>query len=514
MNHRFVIGQFGLLMLVMAGFTFVVACLGGVLWNQSPSERLAILAMVITFAFTLAVGAACRLYDRRQPALDFIGRREALLLVGLTWFVGTAVLALPFYLWAILHGDGQPHHIFRSFAACYFEAASGLTTTGATVLSELDTMPRTILLWRALSHWLGGIGIVVLFVAVLPGLGAGGKRLFQLENTGQDKTGVRPRIADTARQLWLIYLGITVLGAVLLRATGAMDWFEAICHTFSMVSTGGFSTRDASIAGFDSLAVDLICCLFMFAAGINFVIFYQAFRGRWKVVSANSELRVFFFMHLVVMGIVTLNMVGQPIITTAGQTLEAGLGNALRYASFQTISLNTGTGFTTADYDRWPFLAKALILMLMFIGGCAGSTAGGIKVVRVWIVAKVLLNSIEQAFRPNVVRPVKIGRSAIDPEAKIGALAYFLVILLLFGIGAVLLKVFEPAGAIDITTALSASLATLCNVGPGFHGVGPTFNYAFFSNPSLLLMSLLMLLGRLEVFAIAVLFLPRFWKQD
>ena len=517
MNYRFVISQLGLLLGVLSFCMLLIVGWEATGWLIDPSKRseqLAIQAMLISMAIGGSVALALWLIGRRGEGLDFLGRREALLLVALSWLLGAVLAALPYYLWTLLNpGPVDEPHIFDSFIACYFEATSGLTTTGATVLSDIDALPQSLLLWRATTHWLGGLGIVVLFVAVLPTLGVGGKRLFQAE-PGPQKTGVRPRIVDTARMLLIIYLGMTLAGVLALRLAG-MKWFDSICHSLSMVATGGLSTRDPSIGHYDKISIELVCLLFMLLAGVNFALFFQMTRGRLKSVGKDVELRVYLALKVIVIVLVTLNIWGAQIATTAGEAVDATIGQALRYASFQTIALHTGTGFVTADYDPWPFFSRALLVGLMFIGGCAGSTAGGIKVIRFWIALKVIAASLEKAFRPQVVRPLRVGAGMVDDEMKLGAVTYFLLVIVLFAIGAVLVALFESNnGGTDFMTAMSASISTLCNVGPGLHEVGATKNYGWFTDPSLAVLSLLMVLGRLEVFAIFVLFVPSFWRQD
>jgi trk system potassium uptake protein TrkH len=450
-----------------------------------------------------------------------MNRREAMLLVACSWVLGAGISALPYWLWAVVGGgsvtlDGQVQpHVFRRYIPCFFEAMSGLTTTGATVLSDIGALPNSLLLWRATTHWLGGLGIVVLFVAVLPMIGVGGKRLFNVEAPGPQQQGVRPRIGDTARILWAIYMVITAAAVVSYRLAG-MPWFDSVCHAFSVVSTGGLSTRNASIGYYDSVAIDCVSMLFMLLAGVNFGLMFAAVRGRWSAVWKDEELRVYLFLKIAVVAIVALDLWGTQIVTTAEKSVDATFGQALRYAGFQTISLHTGTGFGTADYDLWPMLSRTLLVGLMFIGGCAGSTAGGIKVIRFWIVLKVIAASLERSFRPQVVRPLRVGRTVIEEDMKLNAVTYCVFMLMIMGVGAGLLGIFEHWQGVEINflTAATSSLSTLGNIGPGFYRIGPTQNYGWFSEPSLVVLSMLMMLGRLEIYAIAVLLLPRFWHGE
>ncbi|TVQ54038.1 MAG: TrkH family potassium uptake protein [Phycisphaerales bacterium] len=525
MNHRYVFSQLALLFLVLSLILFVMA--GGFFGTHMFVEEYQIdpqarSALIISGAIGLIIGGLLWLFTR--GGVKRLGRKEALLLVALSWILGAAYVALPFYLWANLHPDIVDHP-FKSFTDCYFEAMSGLTTTGATILggegASIENIPRSLLLWRSLSHWLGGLGIVVLFVAVLPSLGVGARKLFRIETPGPQPRGLTPHIRETARVLAYIYLGLTLAAILLLRATAwlglsEIGWFDSICHTFSMVSTGGLSTRDASIAHYNSWALELICLPFMLFAGINFAIFYLMVRGQWWKAWHDTELRVYLvLMGVCLIGIMAV-MTGLPtIITTAGREIAMNPFENFRFSSFQMISLNTGTGYTTADYDPWPFLSRVLLVMLMFIGGCAGSTAGGIKVIRVWIVFKIIAANFEKSFRPNVIRPLRINNAVMDDEMKLSAVVYVMSFLILFALGAVFLRLLELGSEQgDFPTVLGASLATLGNIGPALYGVGAMENYAWFSPASKWIMSSLMLLGRLEVFTILVLLTPRFWRTD
>ncbi|MEM9883412.1 MAG: TrkH family potassium uptake protein, partial [Planctomycetota bacterium] len=508
MNYRLVLRQLGLLMLVLGGGMGMMAGLEYLIWaDLGRGERVGLIAMGASALIGAAVGLGLWRAGRSRDATPMMSRREALLLVACGWVLGAAVSGLPYWLWATVGGAGtglpgevDEPHVFRSYIASYFEAMSGLTTTGATVLGDIGGLPNSLLLWRATTHWLGGLGIVVLFVAVLPIIGTGGKKLFNVEAPGPQQQGVRPRIGDTARLLWMIYTGITLAALASFRLAG-MSWFDAVCHSFSVVSTGGLSTRDASIGHFDSVAIDGVSMLFMLLAGVNFGLMFAAVRGRWSAVWRDEELRVYLALKVAVIAIVAIDIHGREIVTTGGNTIDATLGQALRYAGFQTISLHTGTGFCTADYDLWPFVSRTLIVGLMFIGGCAGSTAGGIKVIRFWIALKVIAASLERSFRPQVVRPLRVGSAVIDEDRKLSAVTYCVFVLLIFAVGAMAIGFLESRRGVDVDflTAATASLSTLGNIGPGFDRIGATGNYGWFSDGSLAVMSLLMMLGRLEI---------------
>lgn len=598
MNFRQVLCQLGLLFLVLSVLQLVIASWAGIEWLfGEPREREAFAALLISAGVGALLGLAAWFLNRRFQEW-LVGRREALLLVGMTWILGAALCGLPYHVWARLadaatnvsshdarpaadvdtaleprdpshspsgepdaappgvsaerlrdsdepvdldppaHGTPLPPppaeaippgvepdaaaaeraiavgaHPFNAFTNCYFEAMSGLTTTGATILTEIGSVPPSLLLWRALTHWLGGLGIVVLFVAVLPSLGAGGKKLFRVEAPGPQPEGVRPHIAETARVLWLIYVGLTVVQTVCLRLAG-MSWFDAVCHTFATLATGGFSTMDTSLGGYTSSVINIVTIVFMVLAGVNFGIYYNLFRRRFGSVWRDPELRLYLLLLVVASTVVTISIIDRPMTLTTGDQLPPGVATALEHGVFQVVSIQTTTGFCTADFNRWPFVAQAVLVLLMFVGGSAGSTAGGIKVIRVWIMLKVMAAEIERSFRPNVVRPLKIGAGGISPELRLATLAYVLGAILIFAGGAFFIMVIERHPDMTFVTAAGASAATFFNVGPGLGAVGAVENYSWMSPASKTLLSLLMALGRLELFAIVVLFVPRFWRGD
>lgn len=520
MNYRLVVGQLGLLFTLLGVIMIATAglfALAEVFEIRRDTDQTGLLALAATGGVGTILGYLGWLSARNTPG--YIGRREALLLVAGSWLLGAALAATPYLVWAHISPD-TPDHPFRSPVNAYFEAMSGLTTTGATVLPQIETLPSGILLWRALTHWLGGLGIVVLFVAVLPGLGVGGKRIFNVEAPGPSPEGLQPHIRETARWLWYIYLGLSVAMAAALWVATPLDLFDSVCHTFATLATGGFSTKNASVGAYaHTVSVDIIVIPFMVLAGMNFNLFYKLVRGRVKEVLRDTELRLYLALLSLGALLVTLAVwySDNPIVMTTGEHVESTLGASARQAVFTTVSVQSTTGFCTSDFNLWPFLAKAVLVMLMFVGGCAGSTAGGIKVIRVWAACKILLAEVEHVFRPKVVRPVRFGKSAMDPELKLGTLAFVLGIILLFVLGSGSVMLFEqlnPASDCSYTTAATSAIATLCTIGPGLEAVGAVANYGWFSTPSKIVLTLLMVLGRLEIFAIIVLFSHRFWRHD
>ena len=513
MNYHLIIRQLGLLVL---GLSVVLLCIW--LWsaialgfsNSGPT------ALLWSGGIAGALGALFFLLGKarsNQQGTGAMGRRDALLLVSSSWFVGAMVSSLPFLLWARM--GAEENHPFQSFINCFFEAMSGLTTTGATILTDISTLPAPLLFWRAMIQWLGGLGIVVLFVAVLPNLGVGGKKLFRVEAPGPEPEGVRPHIRETARVLWVIYLCLTLVEIVAYKFAG-LQWFDAGCHALTTLATGGFSTQNASIGGYDSRLVSIITIIFMVLAGANFGLYYAAVRGKLKVIWSDPEFRLYMFLLVGGSTVVIFSLLGsgQPLAMSNGGLEAATTSEVITQGVFTVVSQQTTTGFATSDFDTWPFVAKGVLLMLMFVGGCAGSTGGGIKVIRIWVAMKVLMSELERAFRPNVVRPLKVGKSTIDPELKLATVAYVLGVIVLFTIGAGALMVFESGNPdCDITTAATAAIATICTVGPGLAKVGAIENYAWFTDASKLLLCVLMAIGRLEIFAVLVLISPRFWRS-
>ena len=517
MNYRLILRQLGLLVLVLSGLLLIIWGWSAIRFELLEDRSLSThLPLLLSAAFGGAIAAIFLVIGKKpsnEQGTGSMGRREAFLLVSSSWLVGAVVSAAPFLLWARMGSD--KNHPFQSVVNCFFEAMSGLTTTGATVVTDIATLPEPLLLWRALIQWLGGLGIIVLFVAVLPSLGVGAKKLFRVEAPGPDPEGVRPHIRETARVLWMLYVGMTIVEIISYRIAG-MEWFDATCHSFSTLATGGFSTQNANIGHYNSRWIDIITIVFMVIAGANFGLYYAAIRGKLRVIWSDTEFRFYMFLLTAGSAIVVFSLLGsgQALTSTTGTAESSSIGNTITQGVFTAVSFQTNTGFTIADYDTWPFAAKAVIVMMMFIGGCAGSTAGGIKVIRIWIALKVMFSELERAFRPNVVRPLKVGKAAIDPELKLATIAYVLGIVVLFAAGSGAIMILESGNPdCDFTTAATASLATICTVGPGLAKIGATQNYEWFSDASKLLLCVLMAMGRLEVFAVLVLLTPRFWRS-
>jgi trk system potassium uptake protein len=466
------------------GVTFALPMIWAIGYGEWSSLR----AFLATTALTTSVGGGLYAWGRRAGQVH---RRDALVLVALSWLLIPMFGALPFLF------DG----VFTSPVDAWFESVSGFTTTGATVLTEIeDAMSRSVHFWRMQTHWLGGMGIMVLFVAVLPSIGVGGKMLFKNEVPGPITEGLRPRIRETSLALWKIYIVLTLVQTLLLMAFGGMDLWNASSHAMSTLGTGGFSTNNASIAGFDSVAVDVICTVFMLIAGVNFSLYFMVVQGKGSSVVRDRELLAYAAIIVVATAAVTLSILGRH----GGDLLQA-----LRYGAFQVAAVATTTGFGTDDFDQYPPLARTLLFFLMFVGGCAGSTAGGLKVFRCVVMSKAAWMQIARTFRPQEVGPLKLRGVPIEDDVVRGIFAFAAAFFGLFVVGSLVMSLMSP----DLETALSATIACLASIGPGLAAVGPTQNYGFFAAPAKVVLTLLMLFGRLEVYTLLVIFAPRFWRR-
>ncbi|MDZ7821606.1 MAG: potassium transporter TrkG [Candidatus Marinimicrobia bacterium] len=391
--------------------------------------------------------------------------------------------ALPFYFHGVFDGN---------FIDCFFETMSGFTTTGATVLTDIEALPKGLLFWRSLTHWLGGMGIILLAIIILPILGLSSMQLFRAEVPGPTKGKISPRIKNTAMILWLIYLGLSAAETLLLMA-GGLDFYTALCHTFGTLATGGFSTSNQSIAGFDSVYIEMVILVFMFLAGTNFVLHFSLIRGHFGNIFRNREWRFYVSLLVISITFVTLNIIG------SGQGYD--LWTSLRYASFQVVSITTTTGFVTADFELWPVFSKILLVLLMFVGGCAGSTGGGMKQVRIMIGLKFIAKEIRKLTYPKGFFSSKIGNEPVKENVLKNVIAFLLLFVVMFAA----INPFLTFRGYDIVTSFAASIATLSNIGPGLASVGAVENYAFFDNISKLVLTFSMLLGRLELYSVLIL---------
>lgn len=477
------------------GVTIALCAVTGMIWDWlAPSETIPAgggVACLAAAAVSIVVGAAI-FYWGREHKRTTVTRREALLSVALIW-VGAGVFgALPFVFAARM-----------SPADAFFEAVSGLTTTGATVITDIEArLSRSLLLWRSMTQWLGGMGIVVLFVAVFPSLGAGAKHMYRGEAPGAQADGFRPRIAETSITLWKLYALFTVIEIVLLSLLG-MDVFEAICHGLTTMSTGGFSTRDGSVGGFGVPAYEWVISIFMLIGTVNYGLYYTMLRGRsLKVFMRDVEFRTFITLVLLSTGLFTLiNLRVHPEVL-----------DSLRYALFMVATTISSTGYGTDDYTAFPMPSFALMVLIMFVGGCAGSTAGGIKIERIVIMAKQTMAQVRRSFEPTAVQVVRLGRSVVPKPVLADVTSFFVIYMLCIGVGVLVVVSLE---GIPVGAAFGAMLTCLSNMGPApFHdAAGFADNFAAYSAVSKIFFVIAMLLGRLEFFTLFALLVPGFWRR-
>jgi trk system potassium uptake protein TrkH len=418
-----------------------------------------------------------------------LSHREGFIIVASGWFLAATFGSLPY----LIHG------VLPSFVDAFFESISGFTTTGATVIPHIEGIPHGILLWRSLTQWLGGMGIIILSIAIFPLLGVGGMQLYKAELPSPVKDKLTPRVTETARTLWIVYIIISTVEFIMLLF-GGMDVFNSLCHTFTTMATGGFSTSDVSIAQFHSTYIDGVITLFMLIAGINFTLHYSLIVGNFRAVLTNSELRFYLGIALTAVIIVTLNL---------RLHVFDEIGTCLRYASFQVISIVTTTGFTTANFSEWPSLSKIILLLLMFVGGSAGSTGGSIKCLRILLILKHSYRELYRLVHPHAVTAVKLGKRIVYPETMASIWGFFILYLAVTVIAAIILTVL----GLDVMTAFSSVAATIGNVGPGFGAVNPSSTYSEIPHLGKWVLSLCMLAGRLEIYTVMILFIPEFWKK-
>ncbi|MCL6612301.1 MAG: TrkH family potassium uptake protein [Peptococcaceae bacterium] len=480
MNKKLILKALGLVLLceaaAMVPSLFLDLSCGGSDWP----------AFLVSTLITALAGGLMAL---RGDGGGNVGYREGFAVAAFGWTLLAGFGSLPYILSGVLPNPVD----------AYFETMSGFTTTGASVITNVEALSRAMLFWRSLTHWLGGMGIIVLTVALIPSLKIAGLQMFKAEVPGPTKSKVLPRIAQTSRELYKIYLVITAAEIILLKLAG-MNWFDSFIHTFGTVATGGFSSKNASVAAYDSFLIEIIIIAFMIICGMNFALHYYSLRGNFRPVWKDPEARLYIAIILVSAGLVTLNLV-----------ISAGLsaGRAAREALFQVTSIMTTTGFASADFDQWPWMSKAVLLILMLVGGCAGSTGGAIKVSRILILFKGISRQITKLLHPQAVIPVRVGNSILPQEVLDNVQTFFFIYILILGASVI----FVTALGVDLVSAVSAVAATLGNVGPGFGLVGPMTNYFSLPAAAKVLLSLCMLVGRLEIYTVMVILSARFWRN-
>ncbi len=480
-NHRIIIQILGILLLVEG--LFILLSAGVALIYQEPDLH----ALVISAGITTAVGALAWISTRRSTR--DLGKREGYFIVTLAWILFSLFGSLPFVL----------SREIPSFTDAFFETISGFTTTGASILTDIESMSHGLLFWRSLTQWLGGMGIIVLTLAILPVLGVGGMQLFIAEVPGPTPDKISPRIKETAKRLWAIYV-IFTFSETLLLMLGGMNLFDAVCHSFTTMATGGYSTKQASIAYWSSPYIHYVITIFMFLAGTNFTLSYFALHFKFGKVFRNEEFR--FYLGVVVFFSL---IIGLGLYFTQPESLERSFRDAL----FQVVSILTTTGFATSDYVTWmPFLT-VLIFMLMFFGGSAGSTGGSVKMVRVLLLLKNSYLELKRLIHPSAVVPVRYNQKPVPQQiiSNILAFAFFYIIITVTSVAVM------SAMGYDMDTSLGAVAATLGNIGPGIGWVGPSETYAHIPVFGKWFLSGLMLIGRLELFTVIILFSPSFYRK-
>lgn len=445
-----------------------------------------------SFLLTMLIIALCAIPMLLiKPTDKNIYPKEGFAIVAIGWLLISFFGALPFYI------SGS----IPSFIDAFFESSSGFSTTGSTILCEIESLPHGILLWRSFTHWVGGMGILVLTIALLPSMGMGTMQVMKAESPGPIVGKIVPKLGASAKILYSIYLCLTLIETVLLMLAG-MSLYDALIHSFGTLGTGGFSNKNISVGYYNSALIDGIITVFMILSGINFSLYYFVIKRNFKGFLKDQELRLYLIILSVSTILIMINLMSSGIYTS--------LGSAFRYTSFQVASVMTTTGYATADFNLWPMFSKTLLILIMFFGGCAGSTAGGIKISRIMIGFKNLKASFKRIIHPNGCYIVRLNDKKVDAQTVLGVNTYFFVYMLVFFIGVLIISInnFDP------TTTITSVIATLNNIGPGIEMVGPMGNFAPFSELSKFTFSILMIIGRVEIYPLLLLLVPDLWKKN
>ena len=464
----------GVLFAVPLGFAFY--------YGESQVYLSFLIPMAAIFVFVAGVNIPTRKYKIQMNT------RQTFLIVALSWIVVSVVGSLPLYF----------SKSIPSYVDALFESVSGFSTTGSTILSEIETLPASINMWRCLTHWIGGMGIVTLTVALMPLLGVGGFQLIKAETTGPEKGKVTARITTTAKILWGIYIGFTAAETIALKIAG-MSFTDALSHAFATLGTGGFSTRNSSIGAYNSVSIDIIITFFMFLSGINFSLYFYAISGKFRDIRMNSEFKAYLALLFILITGVTLSLIGY----------YGSFGKSLRYSSFQVVSLMTTTGFSTTDFMNWPAASQFLLFITFFVGGCSGSTSGGVKVIRWLILGKQIHNETSRMLHPHGVFAIRLdgrpGRKDIVFNVAAFMAVYFTLVMITTFVGCL--------GNLDLWSAFTGALTMVGNIGPGYGVLGPSANFGFLPDFVKYWYCFAMLAGRLELYTMIIFFLPVYWKK-
>ena len=534
MNKKFIIYSVGKLLEVLAIILLVPAAIA---FYEIPDKvfpavllHQALLGFVIAIPTAFICGNILKAGGART--ISGTGIREGFAIVTFGWLVLSLFGAIPLMVYFLMNAEHiTTRAVITAFTDAYFEIMSGFTTTGATIITDIEILPRGILFWRSLTHWLGGMGIVTLALAILPVFGIASYQMFRGEVPGPTAEQLKPRLAQTAKILWGTYGLLTLVETILLKA-GGMSLFDALCQSFGTMATGGFSTRNGSIAAFNSAYIEWVIIAFMFFAGMNFIIHYRIIAARkFDLVKTNRE------FHFYVIVIVTAIIIGSFVLQTNGlmaeeqiarsfrneplsrEALEAKITtetekirspfDTLRYVAFQVTSITTTTGYCTADFDIWPNVIRYMLVILMFFGGCAGSTGGGMKMIRVMVIIKTAWREVKTIIQPRLIAPLKIAGKAMEERQVANIVGFVALFLTSFVILSALMSFLIS----DFTTAITTVIATMYNIGPGLSGIGATENYAWIPLPGKWILTFCMLLGRLEIYTVFIALSPASWRR-
>jgi trk system potassium uptake protein TrkH len=481
--HFVAVTRFIAILIFFLGISMGAPLLTTIVYGDGGTKALA-LSMSITTLLGLGLFASTR-----KQMDNHLSHRDGVAIVTMGWVMAGLFGTLPYLFSGVI----------PDFTNAYFESLSGFTTTGASILTDIEALPKGVLLWRSQTQWLGGMGIIVLSIAVLPFLGVGGMQLYKAEIPSPVVDRLKPRISETAKTLWKVYALITLLEAALLFA-GGISFFDSLCHAFCTMPTGGFSTKNASIAEFSSAYMDGVFIVFMLLAGINFSLHYKMIKGDFKIFGMDSECRVFMAMVALSVVIVTFNIHG---------TIYDSFATAFRRAAFQVSSIITTTGFVTADYDKWPSLSRLILLICMFLGAMAGSTGGGMKTMRIMLLIKHVYQQVFRIIHPHAVTTVKLGGKPVPQDVLSSIWGFSILYLGLF----LLATLIMAAQGLDLISALASVAASIGNIGPGLGMVGPANNYLDVPVMGKWVLVLCMLLGRLEIYTVVVVLVPEYWRK-
>ena len=482
MNFRIII-RFVAILVFFLGISMLPPLFVSIFYEDGST-----LALLLSSFITSVTGLVLFLWTRKKDE-NLLNHRDGVAIVSVGWIMAGLFGTLPYVFSATIPG----------FTNAFFESVSGFTTTGATVLTDIESLPEGILLWRSLTQWLGGMGIILLSIAILPFLGVGGMQLYKAEVPSPVVDKLKPRISETAKTLWKVYLLITALEIVLLYA-GGMHFFDAVCHAFCTMPTGGFSTKNASIAHYDSVYFNCIFIIFMLFAGINFSLHYRLIKGDAKVFGRDPECRVFLFLVALFTLLIALNIHGVVYDT---------FSEAFRYAAFQVSSIITTTGFITADYEKWPALSQLILVICMFTGAMAGSTGGGIKIMRIMLLLKHSYQQVFHIIHPHAVTSVKLGGKPVPQDVLNSIWGFFILYVGLFVIATLVMASL----GLDIISAFASVAASIGNIGPGLGLVGPVQNFLNVPEAGKWVLIFCMLLGRLEIYTVILLLTPEYWRK-